>query len=74
MQAALALRNPQTTTVPIASANYVTAAGDAVLWDSARAKELFSDLNTTGRCPRTCCPAPTSPPNNRLLRGRGRFR
>jgi LCP family protein required for cell wall assembly len=45
MQAALALRNPQTTTVPIASANYVTAAGDAVLWDSARAKELFSDLN-----------------------------
>jgi len=45
MQAALALRNPQTTTVPIASANYATAAGDAVLWDQARAKELFSDLN-----------------------------
>ena len=45
LQLALALRNPQTTTVPIADANYPTAAGDAVLWDNARAHELFRDLN-----------------------------
>jgi len=45
LQLALALRNPQTTTVPIADANYSTAAGDAVLWDSARANELFRELN-----------------------------
>jgi len=45
LQLALALRNPQTTTVPIADANYPTAAGDAVLWDNARANELFRDLN-----------------------------
>jgi LCP family protein required for cell wall assembly len=45
MQVALALRNPQTTTVPFASANYATAAGDAVQWDTARAQELFRDLN-----------------------------
>ena len=45
LQLALALRNPQTTTVPIANANYSTAAGDAVLWDNARANQLFRDLN-----------------------------
>jgi LCP family protein required for cell wall assembly len=45
LQLALALRNPQTTTVPIANANYSTAAGDAVLWDNARANRLFRDLN-----------------------------
>jgi LCP family protein required for cell wall assembly len=45
LQLALALRNPQTTTVPIANANYQTAAGDAVLWDQARAQQLFRDLN-----------------------------
>jgi LCP family protein required for cell wall assembly len=45
LQLALALRNPQTTTVPIANANYLTAAGDAVLWDNVRANRLFRDLN-----------------------------
>ena len=45
LQLALALRNPQTTTVPIADANYQTAAGDAVLWDHARAQQLFRNLN-----------------------------
>jgi LCP family protein required for cell wall assembly len=45
LQLALALRNPQTTTVPIANANFPTAAGDAVLWDSARANRLFRYLN-----------------------------
>jgi LCP family protein required for cell wall assembly len=45
LQLALALRNPQTTTVPIADANYPTLAGDAVLWDNARANQLFRDLN-----------------------------
>jgi len=41
-----AMRNPETTTVPIGNANYPTAAGDAVLWDSSQAKTLFNDLNT----------------------------
>jgi len=45
LQLALALRNPQTTTVPIANANFQTAAGDAVLWDNARANRLFRYLN-----------------------------
>jgi LCP family protein required for cell wall assembly len=45
LQVALALRNPETTTVPIANANYPTNAGDAVLWDNARANRLFHDLN-----------------------------
>lgn len=45
LQVALALRNPQTTTVPIATANYASSAGDAVLWDRAKANQLFHDLN-----------------------------
>jgi LCP family protein required for cell wall assembly len=44
VQAAMALRNPQTGTVPIASANYVTAAGDSVLWNHAQALALFNAL------------------------------
>jgi LCP family protein required for cell wall assembly len=43
-QAALALRNPQTGTVPIANANYYTSAGDAVLWNKPEALELFNAL------------------------------
>jgi LCP family protein required for cell wall assembly len=43
--AAMALRDPQTGTVPIANANYVTAnAGDAVLWNRTAALELFNAL------------------------------
>jgi LCP family protein required for cell wall assembly len=44
IQAAMALRDPQTGTVPIANANYETSAGDAVLWDRSQALELFNDL------------------------------
>jgi LCP family protein required for cell wall assembly len=44
IQAALALRSPQTGTVPIANANYPTAAGDAVLWNRAQALTLFTAL------------------------------
>jgi LCP family protein required for cell wall assembly len=44
LSAGRALRNPLTTTVPIANANYETAAGDSVLWNSAAATELFTDL------------------------------
>ena len=43
-EAARALRSPLTTTVPIASSNYPTWAGDAVLWNRAQAKQLFTDL------------------------------
>ncbi len=45
VKAALALRGPQTGTVPIANANYPTAnAGDAVLWNRSQATALFNDL------------------------------
>ena len=43
-QAALALRGAQTGTVPIASANYVTSAGDSVLWNRTEALALFNAL------------------------------
>jgi LCP family protein required for cell wall assembly len=45
IQAARALRDPLTGTVPIADANYVTAdAGDAVLWNRTEALTLFNAL------------------------------
>jgi LCP family protein required for cell wall assembly len=51
--AAFALRNPQTTTVPIANGNYPTAnAGDAVLLNAALARELFHDLRTDHAVPK----------------------
>ena len=44
-QAALALRDPLTGTVPIANANYETSnAGDAVQWNSTEALQLFNAL------------------------------
>src|SRR5215467_6464696 len=46
LSVAFALRQPETTTVPIASSNFATSAGDAVLWDSAKAGRLFRALNT----------------------------
>jgi LCP family protein required for cell wall assembly len=46
ISAAFALRSAATTTVPIANSNLPTAAGDAVQWDSAKARVLFNDLNT----------------------------
>jgi LCP family protein required for cell wall assembly len=44
LSAARALRNPLTTTVPIANANYSTSVGDAVLWSSTQATQLFTAL------------------------------
>ncbi len=44
VQAALALRGPESGTVPIANANYPTNAGDAVLWNQTQALELFNAL------------------------------
>lgn len=52
MSVAFALRHPETTTVPIASSNYSTAAGDAVKWDSVQAGRLFRDLNTDSSIPK----------------------
>jgi LCP family protein required for cell wall assembly len=44
-QAALALRDPLTGTVPIANPNYLTPnAGDAVQWDQSQALALFNAL------------------------------
>jgi LCP family protein required for cell wall assembly len=43
LRVAEAMRNPQTTTVPVANANYETPAGDSLLW-SSQAKTLFNDL------------------------------
>ena len=51
IKVAFALRNPETTTVPIAHANYPTAAGDAVLWDRGKALQLFHDLNSDTQPP-----------------------
>jgi LCP family protein required for cell wall assembly len=45
LQAAFALRNPQTGTVPIANAAYFTSnAGEAVQWNQAQALQLFNAL------------------------------
>ncbi len=45
VEVARALRDPLTTTVPIATATYWTSnAGEAVLWNTQQAKELFTDL------------------------------
>jgi LCP family protein required for cell wall assembly len=44
LSAARALRNPLTTTVPIANSNYYTSAGDSVEWNSAAATQLFTAL------------------------------
>jgi LCP family protein required for cell wall assembly len=52
LSVAFALRHPETTTVPIANSNYPTSAGDAVLWDSGRAQELFHDLNNDHHVPK----------------------
>jgi LCP family protein required for cell wall assembly len=48
-----AMRDPQTTTVPIADSNYPTSDGDAVLWNRSQAKELFTDLQTGQAVPKS---------------------
>jgi LCP family protein required for cell wall assembly len=51
-QAALALRNPETGTVPIANANYETSnAGDAVQWNQTEALALFKALQNNKPIP-----------------------
>jgi LCP family protein required for cell wall assembly len=50
---ARALRNPLTTTVPIASANYITAVGDAVQWNTAQVRELFGALQAGQPVPKS---------------------
>ena len=52
IQAAFAMRHPETTTVPIANANYLTSAGDAVEWDQSQARELFNDLKVDKKVPK----------------------
>jgi LCP family protein required for cell wall assembly len=45
-QVAQAMRDPLTTTVPIATSTAFTPAGESVLWNTQQAKELFNDLQT----------------------------
>ena len=53
VQAARALRDPLTGTVPIANANFLTAnAGDAVQWNQSQALELFNALKNGQPVPR----------------------
>jgi LCP family protein required for cell wall assembly len=52
VQVAFALKNPVTTTVPIANAGLSTPAGSAVQWNSAEAHEMFGDLNADRKVPR----------------------
>jgi LCP family protein required for cell wall assembly len=51
IKAAFALRNPETTTVPIATASYQTSAGVSVLWDRTQALQLFNDIKTDAPIP-----------------------
>jgi LCP family protein required for cell wall assembly len=51
IKAAFALRNPETTTVPIATASYQTSAGISVLWDRTQALQLFNDIKTDAPIP-----------------------
>ena len=50
-QAASALRDPKTGTVPIANNNYYTNAGDSVLWNKTQATELFNALKNDSAIP-----------------------
>jgi LCP family protein required for cell wall assembly len=45
-QVAEAMRDPLTTTVPIATSTAMTPAGESVLWNTQQAKELFNDVQT----------------------------
>lgn len=50
---AKSLRDPITTTVPIASASTVTSAGDSVIWNKAQARELWKALRTDTKIPKS---------------------
>jgi len=51
LQAAFALRNPLTGTVPISNPDLQTGAGDAVEWNQAEALELFGALQKDKKVP-----------------------
>jgi LCP family protein required for cell wall assembly len=51
IKVALALRNPETGTVPVANADLQTAAGDSVEWNQAEATELFNALKNNQAVP-----------------------
>ncbi len=53
VEAAFALRHPDTTTVPIANESYFVSGQDAVLWNSTAARQLFSDLNNGTKVPKS---------------------
>jgi LCP family protein required for cell wall assembly len=52
VHAASALRDPETGTVPIANANYITNVGDSVLWNNTQATELFNALKNDSAIPK----------------------
>ena len=52
IRAAFALRDPETGTVPIANASYVTNVGDSVLWNNSKATELFKALKNDSAIPK----------------------
>jgi hypothetical protein len=51
IRAGLALRNPQTGTVPVANADLQTSAGDSVEWNHTEATELFNALKNNQAVP-----------------------
>jgi LCP family protein required for cell wall assembly len=53
IEVAFALRHPETTTVPIANPNYITADGDAVQWNPAQASRLFNALKNDQPVPKS---------------------
>ena len=53
VKVAFAMRNPLTTTVPIANPNLQTPAGDAVEWNRTEALQLFNDLKAGRPVPKS---------------------
>jgi LCP family protein required for cell wall assembly len=51
-EVAFSLSHPITTTVPIANPNFLVNGQDALEWNSAEAREMFSDLNQGKRVPK----------------------
>ena len=52
VRVAFALRSPQTTTVPIATGETLSV-GDVLIWDHAKATQLFDDLKNDRRVPKS---------------------
>jgi LCP family protein required for cell wall assembly len=53
LHVAFALRDPETTTVPLANLDFPTADGDAVLWNQSQAQRLFDALKDDRPVPRS---------------------